>query len=91
MIEELQKAIFERQGVKGDWGIKCLAAVNATYKSDPEFLKRFYTFVSKCVTVLLYPRRPMYWRILRARPGHEHHTKSHLVGLTVYGEPYRRN
>ncbi len=48
-IEELQKAIFERQGVKGDWGIKCLAVVNTTFKTDAEFLSRFYSFVSKCV------------------------------------------
>ena len=51
-IEALQKVIFERQGVKGDWGIKCLAAVNTTFQTDADFLNRFYSFVSKCVHIL---------------------------------------
>ena len=37
--------------MNGDWGVKCLAAVNTTFKTDAKFLSRFYSFVSKCVNL----------------------------------------
>lgn len=48
-IEEIQRAIFERQGVSGAWGITCLGRVNKEYKGDAELLSVFYAFVSKSV------------------------------------------
>ncbi len=44
--------------MQGDWGIKCLAVVNTTFKTDAEFLSRFYSFVSKCVDLPLWPLGP---------------------------------
>lgn len=57
MIEELQRTIFERQGVAGPWGIQCLGRVNAHYKTNVELLSEFYSFVSKCGNIHIPPLR----------------------------------
>ena len=49
VIEEMQRAIFERQGVAGAWGMACLGRINQEYKGDAELLSVFYAFVAKSV------------------------------------------
>ena len=49
----MQRALFERQGVAGSWGITCLGRVNSVYSNDPELLALFYSFVAKCATLFV--------------------------------------
>ena len=77
VIEELQRTIFERQGVAGPWGIQCLGRVNAHYKANVELLSEFYSFVSKCGNIPITPFPPCY--------SLHKHAKVLNVGLRLMG------
>ena len=47
VIEQMQRTIFEQQGVGGSWGVTCLSRVSTEYKCDVDLMSEFYTFVSK--------------------------------------------
>lgn len=47
VITDLQKEVFEAQGVAGEWGIKCLGLVADTYQSDSEFMQLFVAMVER--------------------------------------------
>lgn len=47
VITDLQKEVFEAQGVAGEWGIKCLGLVADTYQDDSEFMQLFVAMVER--------------------------------------------
>ena len=49
IITDLQKDIFEGQGIAGEWGITCLGLVGDTYQDDPKFMKLFVAMVERWV------------------------------------------
>ena len=49
VITDLQKEVFEAQGVAGEWGIKCLGLVADTYQDDSEFMQLFVAMVERWV------------------------------------------
>lgn len=51
LITEMQKGVFERQGVNGSWGIVCLGRINTEHKDDANFIAVFYQFIMLCARV----------------------------------------
>lgn len=47
IITDLQKEVFEGQGIAGEWGITCLGLVGDTYQDDPDFMKLFVAMVER--------------------------------------------
>ena len=47
IITDLQKEVFEGQGIAGEWGITCLGLVGDTYQDDPHFMKLFVAMVER--------------------------------------------
>lgn len=48
LISELQKEVFRKQGVHGDWGLHCLGRINTEHRGDADFMAAFYQFVMRC-------------------------------------------
>lgn len=46
-ISELQKELFRRQGIDGDWGLHCLGRINTEHRGDADFMAAFYDFVMR--------------------------------------------
>ncbi len=53
LITEMQKEVFERQGVNGSWGIVCLGRINTEHKDDANFIAAFHQFIMLCARVSL--------------------------------------
>eukprot|EP01026_Neomeris_dumetosa_P081157 TRINITY_DN9081_c0_g1_i1.p1 TRINITY_DN9081_c0_g1~~TRINITY_DN9081_c0_g1_i1.p1 ORF type:complete len:136 (-),score=12.91 TRINITY_DN9081_c0_g1_i1:35-442(-) len=47
LITSLQKDVFEKQGIEGDFGISFLSRVSTVFADDPEVLIEFYDFVER--------------------------------------------
>ena len=52
VITDLQKEVFETQGIAGEWGIKCLGLVADTYEGDSEFMQLFVAMVERYAAAL---------------------------------------
>lgn len=46
-ISALQKELFRRQGIDGDWGLHCLGRINTEHRGDADFMAAFYDFVTR--------------------------------------------
>ena len=77
LVTNMQKAIFETQGVQGDFGIGCLQRVADEYSGDKEFMKDFYSFVARSASRLVVDLASardcqtvgVQWRVVRAQGG----------------------
>mmetsp|Transcript_18972 Transcript_18972/g.48697 ORF Transcript_18972/g.48697 Transcript_18972/m.48697 type:complete len:208 (+) Transcript_18972:272-895(+) len=47
LISQRQAAIFEQLGVKGEFGVNCLARVKAAYGHNPDTMRKFYMFAQR--------------------------------------------
>jgi hypothetical protein len=47
LISELQRGIFQQQGIAGSWGLHCLGRINTEHRGDADFMAAFYQFVMR--------------------------------------------